>query len=85
MARAERRDPNETLLNAGFAAAAVAANAVTDANIKARYYPFLKFYSDRKTIKLGRMLKAKGIESFSHRGRTCYNLHSLIKKDTWRK
>jgi hypothetical protein len=77
LARAERQDANEILLNAAYAAAITAANAVNETDINARFHPVLVFYTNRQTIKFGRMLKAKGVESYSHRGRTCYGLSSM--------
>ena len=70
---ASSQDANEALLQAAEAAAITAANAVTDSDIKPRYRPVLMFYTNRQTVKFGLMLKRKGIESNSHRGKTCYD------------
>lgn len=70
-------DINETLLSAAYTAAIDAANAVKPTDIQARYYPALMFYTSRTTLKFGRMLKEKGLESYSWRGKRCFDLASI--------
>lgn len=67
------------LYNAAQVAAVTAANAVTDADIKSRFYPVLMFLTDRSSVTFGRYLKSIGINNHGPhgekwRGRTCFYL-----------
>ena len=56
------------------AANAIAAvNAVTSDEIKPRFRPVLTFYTRRKTMKVGRMLKQHGLALHKWKGKTCYS------------
>jgi hypothetical protein len=74
-------DENEALLMAADAAAIDAANAVTEADIEPRYHPVLMFYTNRQTVTFGKMLKEKGVESYSHRGKTCFDISTRSYSD----